>query len=48
MCENRKIYGKRRGAFAGYAGGHVLPMADFACGFDMVKGHNAQKVLVQP
>jgi 2-desacetyl-2-hydroxyethyl bacteriochlorophyllide A dehydrogenase len=27
---------------------HVLPMADFACGFDMVKEHNVQKILLQP
>ena len=27
---------------------HVLPMADFARGFDMVKGHDVQKVLLQP
>jgi threonine 3-dehydrogenase len=27
---------------------HVLPMTDFACGFDMVKEHNVQKVLLQP
>jgi threonine 3-dehydrogenase len=27
---------------------HVLPMAEFACGFEMVKEHNVQKVLLQP
>lgn len=27
---------------------HVLPLADFACGFDMVKEHNVQKVLLHP
>ncbi|MFN8466514.1 MAG: zinc-binding dehydrogenase [Caldilineaceae bacterium] len=27
---------------------HVLPMADFDHGFDMVKGHDVQKVLLQP
>ena len=27
---------------------HVLPMAEFACGFEMVKGHDVQKVLLQP
>jgi threonine dehydrogenase-like Zn-dependent dehydrogenase len=27
---------------------HVLPMAEYACGFEMVKEHNVQKVLLQP
>jgi threonine 3-dehydrogenase len=27
---------------------HVLPMTEFACGFDMVKEHSVQKVLLQP
>jgi threonine dehydrogenase-like Zn-dependent dehydrogenase len=27
---------------------HVLPLADYACGFELVKGHDIQKVLLQP
>lgn len=27
---------------------HILPMTEYACGFDMVKGHSVQKVLLKP